>query len=70
MRMKQITANYCVVLLFFVFTYGIYQARVQNRNPFGTNSQVDKSIAEKMAGKNHEYSNIKLQNEPFKSNAE
>ena len=41
MEMKQKTAHYSVALLFFVFAFGLYQAKQQNKYPFAENTHIE-----------------------------
>jgi len=60
MRVKKITANYSLVLLFFVFAFGLYQAKQQNKKPFDQYNQTEIQKSQKTELKTPNYSNIKV----------
>ena len=68
MEMKQKTAHYSVALLFFVFAFGLYQAKQQNKNPFAENTHIENFYQNRTVLNNSYISGIRIPNESSKFN--
>ncbi|MFA5045031.1 MAG: hypothetical protein WC542_03780 [Paludibacter sp.] len=63
--MKRKVVNYCITLLILVVSYGLLQAKQQNRNPFAKkiNYSEAKSVTKTIVSSN----NIKINEVTFKT---
>ena len=67
MKMKRKTVNYCLALLLFVFSFGMYQARQQHRNPFAGSTSIESPTGSQTVMNNTYSGNIKMRNKVFSS---